>query len=114
MRGRELSTTHKEPPHLNFILCARQSREHIAPVKMGVYEGNPDWADIEPLPQEDGGVNVLAAIAYSEEYSDAMSYLRAVMAKNEFSERVLRLTEHIIDMNPAHYTIWYDLHSFLK
>jgi protein farnesyltransferase/geranylgeranyltransferase type-1 subunit alpha len=70
------------------------------------YDDDEAWADIEPLPQDDGGLHPLAAIAYSEEYSQAMGYLRAVMAKNEFSERVMALTEHIISMNPAHYTVW--------
>lgn len=35
-----------------------------------------------------------------------MSYLRAVMAAEEHSQRCLRLTQHIISMNPAHYTVW--------
>ena len=35
-----------------------------------------------------------------------MSYLRAVMAAGEYSPRCLKLTEHIISMNPAHYTVW--------
>jgi protein farnesyltransferase/geranylgeranyltransferase type-1 subunit alpha len=70
------------------------------------YHDDAGWADIEPLPQDDGGLHPLAAIAYSDEYSEAMGYLRAVMAKNEYSERVLELTEHIIGMNPAHYTVW--------
>lgn len=35
-----------------------------------------------------------------------MSYLRAVMAAEEHSPRCLRLTQHIISMNPAHYTVW--------
>ncbi|KAH3916148.1 hypothetical protein HBI56_037380 [Parastagonospora nodorum] len=70
------------------------------------YDDDEAWADIEPLPQDDGGLHPLAAIAYTEEYSQAMGYLRAVMAKNEFSDRVLALTEHIISMNPAHYTVW--------
>lgn len=48
----------------------------------------------------------LATIAYSEEYLEAMSYLRAVMAANEMSERAFKLTEDIIFMNPAHYTVW--------
>ena len=74
---------------------------------MTQYSEDEAWADIGPLPQDDGGVHPLAAIAYTEEYSEAMSYLRAVMAKNEMSERVLDLTEHIISMNPAHYTVWY-------
>jgi protein farnesyltransferase/geranylgeranyltransferase type-1 subunit alpha len=70
------------------------------------YHDDDAWADIEPLPQDDGGLHPLAAIAYTEEYSEAMGYLRAVMAKNEFSRRVLGLTEHIISLNPAHYTVW--------
>lgn len=71
------------------------------------YHDDEAWKDVEPLPQDDGGMHPLAAIAYTEEYSEAMSYLRAVMANNEFSDRVLGLTEHIINMNPAHYTVWY-------
>jgi protein farnesyltransferase/geranylgeranyltransferase type-1 subunit alpha len=71
------------------------------------YTESEVWADIVPLPQDDGPGQPLAAISYTDEYSDAMSYLRAVMAKNEMSERVLDLTEDIIGMNPAHYTVWY-------
>lgn len=74
---------------------------------MSKYADDPAWADVIPLPQDDGGPNPLAAISYTPEYSEAMSYLRAVMAANEHSERVLDLTEDIIDMNPAHYTVWY-------
>ena len=35
-----------------------------------------------------------------------MGYLRAVMAAGEHSPRVLNLTEHIINLNAAHYTVW--------
>jgi protein farnesyltransferase/geranylgeranyltransferase type-1 subunit alpha len=35
-----------------------------------------------------------------------MGYLRAVMAAKEYSPRVLKLTEHIISLNAAHYTVW--------
>jgi len=35
-----------------------------------------------------------------------MGYLRAVMAAKEYSLRVLALTEDIISMNAAHYTVW--------
>lgn len=73
---------------------------------MGKYSESPVWAEIVPIAQDDGGPNPLAAIAYTESYSEAMSYLRAVMAKNERSERVLELTDDIIRMNPAHYTVW--------
>jgi protein farnesyltransferase/geranylgeranyltransferase type-1 subunit alpha len=71
------------------------------------YSDSPAWSDVEPLPQDDGGPNALATIAYTEEYTQAMAYLRAVMAANELSQRVLDLTAHIINLNPAHYTVWY-------
>jgi protein farnesyltransferase/geranylgeranyltransferase type-1 subunit alpha len=48
----------------------------------------------------------LATIAYSPEYAEATAYLRAVMAANEMSERALELTEDVIRLNPAHYTVW--------
>ena len=74
---------------------------------MSKYTDSDEWSDIIPIAQDDGGPNPLAAIAYTEEYSEAMSYLRAILAKNEMSKRALDLTEHIIDMSPAHYTVWY-------
>ncbi|TID27370.1 protein prenylyltransferase [Venturia nashicola] len=73
---------------------------------MTKYAESPAWSDIDPIAQDDGPGHPLAAIAYTDAYSEAMSYLRAVMAKNEMSERVLALTEDIIGMNPAHYTVW--------
>lgn len=73
---------------------------------MSKYANDPKWADVVPVPHDDGGADPLAAIAYTEAYAEAMSYLRAVMADNEVSERALALTADIISMNPAHYTIW--------
>jgi len=72
---------------------------------MAKYEGNPIWEDVIPIPQDDGE-GALAAIAYTDEYAEAMGYLRAIMAAKEYSPRVLDLTEHIISMNAAHYTVW--------
>ena len=77
----------------------------MAPAKID-YESSEKWDDVVPIPQNEGGPNPLAAIAYTDEYAQATSYLRAVMASNEMSERVLELTEHVIGMNPAHYTVW--------
>ncbi|KAL1869722.1 hypothetical protein VTK73DRAFT_2963 [Phialemonium thermophilum] len=69
------------------------------------YAQDPEWDDVEPIPLEEPE-GALAAIAYPEEYAEAISYLRAVMLKKEYSPRCLRLTEHIISLNPAHYTVW--------
>ncbi|KAI9845135.1 MAG: CAAX geranylgeranyltransferase alpha subunit, partial [Thelocarpon superellum] len=70
------------------------------------YGDDPAWEDVVALPQDDGGPNPLAAIAYTDEYREAMAYLRAIMAQSEFSPRALTLTKHIISLNPAHYTVW--------
>lgn len=73
------------------------------------YANDPEWADIAPIPLNDGsesGAMPLASIAYPDEYLEATSYLRAVMAANEMSERALKLTADVISMNPAHYTVW--------
>lgn len=70
-----------------------------------MYAEDSSWDDIVPLPQDDGE-HPLAQISYTDEYSEAMAYLRALMAKEEMSQRALKVTEHIIDMNPAHYTVW--------
>ncbi|TGO16334.1 hypothetical protein BTUL_0029g00240 [Botrytis tulipae] len=72
---------------------------------MGIYEKDPIWADVVPIAQDDGE-GALAQIAYTDEYAEAMGYLRAVMASKEYSPRVLELTEHIITLNAAHYTVW--------
>ncbi|KAK4219225.1 hypothetical protein QBC37DRAFT_436789 [Rhypophila decipiens] len=66
---------------------------------------NPEWDDVTPLPHEEPE-KALASIAYPAEYAEAISYLRTVMLSKEYSERTLKLTEYIIDMNPAHYTVW--------
>lgn len=73
---------------------------------MGKYAQDPLYADIIPLPTDEGGAHPLAAIAYTEQYEETSSYLRAVMAANEKSPRVLDLTADLIAMNPAHYTVW--------
>lgn len=72
------------------------------------YSTSELWQDVSPIPlqEPDSPAPTLAAIAYSPAYSEAMSYLRAVMAANEFSERTLDLTADVIGMNPAHYTVW--------
>ncbi|KAK2805427.1 CAAX geranylgeranyltransferase alpha subunit [Onygenales sp. PD_10] len=84
----------------------------------------PTWSNITPIPLDDGsthydnpeheqegsgngnGTYPLATIAYSVEYEEATAYLRAVMAADEMSERALQLTEDVILLNPAHYTVW--------
>ncbi|KAJ2758622.1 CAAX geranylgeranyltransferase alpha subunit, partial [Coemansia nantahalensis] len=64
-----------------------------------------EWKDVTPLPQDDGE-NPICPIAYTDEYREAMDYLRAVMAQGEVSQRALALTTRVIETNPGHYTAW--------
>ncbi|KAF4977680.1 hypothetical protein FZEAL_5820 [Fusarium zealandicum] len=71
----------------------------------GTLAQDPEWDDVVPIPQDEPE-GALAQIAYPDDYAEAVSYLRAVMAADECSPRSLRLTAHVISMNPAHYTVW--------
>ena len=99
------------------IIIATDKQAVASTMSFGKYAQSPEWANIEPIPLDDGsgngdGIIPLATIAYSPAYTEATSYLRAVMAANEMSERALKLTEDIIAINPAHYTVWYGIVAF--
>ncbi|KAI5461639.1 hypothetical protein BGZ63DRAFT_356313 [Mariannaea sp. PMI_226] len=90
----------------------KKRRKTMAALKRDLYgeitgslAKDPEWDDVIPIPQNEPE-GALAQIAYPDDYAEAVSYLRAVMATDECSPRCLRLTEHVISMNPAHYTVW--------
>ncbi|KAG5438091.1 hypothetical protein PCANB_002940 [Pneumocystis canis] len=60
---------------------------------------------LDPISNNDD-VDPIVPIAYPSDYSQAMAYLKAIMMKEEMSERAMKLTAYIINMNPAHYTVW--------
>jgi len=64
-----------------------------------------DYADLTPIPQDDGPSPVVA-IRYSQKFKEAHDYFRAILHKNEVSERALKLSERIIRLNAANYTAW--------
>lgn len=70
------------------------------------YDTDFDWSDVNPIAQNDGE-SPLVQIMYNMSYVKATGLLRAVMAAGELSPRVLALTEAIIQINPAHYTVWH-------
>jgi protein farnesyltransferase/geranylgeranyltransferase type-1 subunit alpha len=70
------------------------------------YEDKEEWKDIVPIEQDDGE-NAPVPIAYTDEFKNTMNYFRAIVERNEISERALQLTAHAIELNPANYTAWY-------
>mmetsp|Transcript_16503 Transcript_16503/g.25654 ORF Transcript_16503/g.25654 Transcript_16503/m.25654 type:complete len:367 (-) Transcript_16503:455-1555(-) len=64
------------------------------------------FPDITPIEQNDGP-NPVCAIAYTAQFIVAYNYLRAILAKDERSERALQLTALCVKLNPANYTVWH-------
>lgn len=77
------------------------------------YSEKPEWADVTPVPQDDGP-DPLVVIRYPPGFAEVHSYFRAIQQKDEFSERALHLTNDVIEHNAANYTAWYYRRRCLK
>ncbi|PWZ00787.1 protein prenylyltransferase [Testicularia cyperi] len=75
------------------------------------------WDDITPVYQSETA-SPMCPIMYAPAYSSAMDLYRALVAADsptcptgnatpEYSARALALTQHLIQLNPSHYSIWH-------
>lgn len=61
--------------------------------------------DIEPLPLVIER-NPVSTILYTDEFKEVMGIFRALQEREEYSERALYMTEKVIELIAAHYTVW--------
>ncbi|ANZ73998.1 BA75_01666T0 [Komagataella pastoris] len=67
--------------------------------------GDFEWNDITPIDIAETTAP-LCHILYTEEFKKVMGYAKALMARKEYSERAYFITDEVINIASAHYTVW--------
>lgn len=76
------------------------------------YRDRPEWADVEPksIKTQTSVMN----IKYTPRYEETFSYFRAMLARDELSERSLALTADCLELQRSNFSVWYFRRRILK
>ncbi|KAI3657213.1 hypothetical protein MP638_007001 [Amoeboaphelidium occidentale] len=55
----------------------------------------------------------IAQIAYSKEYTELLDKFKEIMTATEEPSNTLEITKNLLNLNPAHYTVWHYRQRFL-
>lgn len=91
------------PSHLIHVINIQIK---MAQQQRGALRNDPRWKDIEPLPEPPNSDHLIKIHATST-FLEIMGYFRAIIAKQELSERALDLTMLVIGVNSSNYTAWH-------
>lgn len=76
------------------------------------YRTKPEWADIEPISLR--SQSSIMNIRYTACYEETFSYFRAMLVRDEISERSLSLTADCIELQRSNFTVWYFRRRILR
>lgn len=76
------------------------------------YKNRPEWADVEPVSIKTQ--TSIMDIKYTARYEEAFSYFRAMLVKDERSERSLELTADCIELQRSNFSVWYFRRRILR
>lgn len=88
------------------------SDDECEPTSFESYKTKPEWRDIEPISIRT--TSSIMEIKYTPKFEETFGYFRAMLTKNEISERSLGLTSDCIAIQPSNFSVWYFRRKILK
>lgn len=83
-----------------------------SPDSISSYRTRPEWADVEPISIRTQ--SSVMDIKYTPRYEEAFSYFRAMLVRDELSERSLALTADCIELQRSNFSVWYFRRRILR
>lgn len=76
------------------------------------YRNRPEWLDIQPISIKTK--TSIMDIDFTSRFEETFSYFRAVLQRDELSERSLALTADCIDLQRSNFSVWFFRRRILR